>query len=116
MIFVEWEGEDYLKIKVKEFSYTEDMFDSSIEIVIFPNSDQTELTDYINVWSDKRIEKNIILYYDQEGKGTRYFLLKQGIPTNIIINIYGKMSNCKFRFDSMEEISRPLKIYEVLKS
>lgn len=114
MVFVEWKGEKLLKIEVEEFSYTEDMFNSSIDITLFPNEYHKNITHHINTWSDVRDLRNIVIYYKNKDNVTKYYYLKNGIPNLININTQGFISSCKFKFDHIKEISRPLKISEIL--
>ena len=114
MIFVEWEGKMLLKIEVEEFSYTEDMFNSSIEISIKPNEFNKNITNYINNWTDFRDQKDLVLFYKNENDVTKYYLLKSGVPKIVNIGHTGELSTCKFQFEEMKEISRPLKISEIL--
>ena len=114
MLFVEWEGEKLLKVEVEEFSYMEDMFNSSLQITLFPNEFHKNITDYITNWSDLREIKNLVVYYKNEKGIVKYYHLREGIPNLVNINTKGMVSSCKFHFNEMKEISRPLKISEIL--
>jgi hypothetical protein len=115
MIFVEWDDKMIFKMEVSEFSYTEDMFDSSLTINVKPNEYKKEITNYVNFWSDQRKTQDLIIYFNGESKmGTRFFILKSGIPSKVIISNSGFLTSCTFKFKSMKEISRPLKINEIL--
>lgn len=114
MIFVEWEGEHLLKIEVEEFSYIEDMFGSSLDITVFPNEYHKSVTEYVNNWSDFRDKKNLVVFFKNKKGSSKYYLLKNGIPKLLNIGMLGELKTCKFNFEEMKEISRPLKISEIL--
>lgn len=114
MPYVEWEGEKVLKIEVREFSYMKDIFNSSIDIVIFPNNNHEIVTDRINIWSDIRDKRNLVIYFKNMNGITKYYYLKQGIPILLNIGIKGVVNSCKFAFEEIKEISRPFKIFKIL--
>jgi len=116
MKFVEWENKKILKIEILDFGYMSDMFNNSITINIVPNEFNNKITNYINFWSDKQTKEDLIIYFNVEKKGARYFLLKNGLPIRIIINSNGHLQTCTFKFNSIKEISRSLKIKQIIDS
>lgn len=115
MIFVEWNNKKIFKMEVSEFSYIEDLFDTNLTINIRPNEYKKEITNYVNFWSDQRKSEDLIIYFNGDSKkGTRFFLLTSGIPYKVIINNCGFLTSCTFKFKTMKEISRPLKISAIL--
>ena len=86
-----------------------------LDIMIFTNKHKDVITKYVNTWSDFRDIRNIVLYYKNDNNITKYYYLKKGLPIFVNIGPSGCLKSCKFNFEEIKEISRPLKISEILK-
>lgn len=116
MVFIEWENKKLLQLETYSFSTQLAFTNKSCEIFIDTESKDTDLPKYFQSWEsdiDSGMEwRDLILFDTKRGK---YFLILSAKPIILHTNNQGFMSSCKLRIDTIEEITRHVKILKFLK-
>ncbi len=112
MVFIEWENKKLLQLETYSFSTQLAFTNKSCEIFIDTENKDIELTKYFQIWKSDMEWRDLILFDTKKGK---YFIIITAKPVIIQTNNQGFISSCKLRIDTIEEISRHMKILKFFK-
>lgn len=113
MCFIEWEGNKILQINIDRLNIQTAILNEKNDISCHLIDSDKTITEYFYNWQEKVEYRNIILslYKDNEIK---YFLIKSVKPVILTSDIQGNLSNCNLKCGTISEITRNLKIYNIL--
>lgn len=108
MNFIELIDEKIFCLNIKSYSIQTQLNNEANEIYI--NFDSSyEISKYFIKWQQEMIFKSLILLTEN-----KYVLLKLAKPINLNTNILGFVSSGKIKFNTLENITRCVKILNVI--
>jgi PIN domain nuclease of toxin-antitoxin system len=111
MYFIEWEGKKKIKIEVYSYSLQLSII-GSLELFINCKNEEIKLSEYIQSWVVDMERRDLIIYDITHNK---YFHVCSALPVILHTNNQGFISSCKFKCNKMDDVTRQIKILNLLK-
>jgi hypothetical protein len=110
MDIINRDGKDYTRFKVESFSIQGELFKSKCELVLRPTDRSIETNDFFWSWMQKQDNRSIMIVHEK-----KQYILKTCVPMYVFSDNKGYVTNTKLKVEEVCEITRQMKIEDILK-